>query len=284
MFAWFEAAEPYRRHVLALRDLQLAAERHLSRLDSMLGYCVPCGEIQPFRVDNGPRYGSAINLREGLVCSRGLSNRNRLLAAACMASMEDPLTTRVALLERLTPLFTVLRTRFPLLVGSEYLGASVAPGEVKTVHGQEVRHESLERLSYASESFDLLVHADVLEHVPSLEDALSECFRVLRPGGKSVFTCPFFAARDDVYRRAIRHADGSIEHLVEPEYHGDPLNPAGVLAYFHFGWELLERIRRAGFTGAAVGLWFDVFCGFVSDNHPDLGYGNMMPVVLKASR
>ena len=284
MFVWFEAAEPYRRYVNSLRDLQRAAERHLSGLESTLGYCVPCGEIQPFKVANGPRYGEAINLREGLVCSRGLSNRNRLLAAACMASTAEPTTARAALLERLTPLYAALKARFPLLLGSEYLGPSASPGETRMVHGQEVRHESLERLSYLSESFDLLVHADVLEHVPSLEGALSECFRVLRATGTCIFTCPFFASRSDVYRRAIRHADGSIEHLVDPEYHGDPLNPAGVLAYFHFGWELLEKIRGAGFTTAAVGLWYDVFCGFVSDNHPDLEYGNMMPVVIRASR
>src|SRR4051812_16238243 len=129
MFVWFEAAEPYRRHVLALRSLQAAAERHLSGLESTLGYCVPCGEIQSFRVDNGPRYGTSINLREGLVCSRGLSNRNRLLAAACMPSITDPATARVALLERLTPLYATLKDWFPLLEGSEYLGPSVAPGE-----------------------------------------------------------------------------------------------------------------------------------------------------------
>ena len=43
--------------------------------------------------------------------------------------------------------------------------------------------------------------------------------------------------------------DGRIEHLQPPEYHGDPLG-GGVLCFHHFGWDLLEALREAGFTDA----------------------------------
>jgi SAM-dependent methyltransferase len=284
VFVWFDAPDPYRRHALRLRPLQIAAEARLARLESVEGFCVPCDKLQRFKVDAGPRYGENVNLREGLICERGLSNRNRLLAAAVLDAVDDPRSVRAAVLERFGPLYVALKERLPLLEGSEYLGPNVQPGERITLHGVNVRHESLERMSYPSRSLDLVVHADVLEHVPATAEALAECHRVLGPGGTMLFTCPFFASRDDIHRLAIRHPDGSIEHLSEPEYHGDPMRPEGVLTFFHFGWALLDLLRSAGFRQAAIGLWYDVFCGFVSNNHPGFDYGNMLPIVIKATR
>ena len=280
MFVWFQDARSYEAEVESLRPLQLAAERALEQRDTVEGYCVPCGAVQVLRVDGGPRYGTRINLREGLICPRGLSNRNRLLAAACLQLTP----TRPAILERFGPLYAVLREHFPELQGSEFLGPEVPPGEMREVRGTQVRHESLERLSYPDASFDLLIHSDVLEHVPEPALALAEAHRTLAPGGTMLMTVPFFASRDENFRRAIRREDGTVQHLVEPEMHGDPLNPEGVLAYHHFGWQLLDAIRMAGFRRAEVGVWYDVFCGFVSDNHPDLSYGNMLPIVIRASR
>src|SRR5262249_11922019 len=147
---------------------------------------------------------------------------------------------------------TVLRERFPELEGSEFLGPDLPPGELREVRGTQVRHESLERLSYPDAHFDLLIHSDVLEHVPEPTLALAEAHRVLAPGGTMLMTVPFFASRDENFRRAIRREDGTVQHLVEPEMHGDPLNPEGVLAYHHFGWQLLDEIRMAGFRRAEV--------------------------------
>ena len=49
--------------------------------------------------------------------------------------------------------------------------------------------------------------------------------------------------------RARVLADGGIEHLLEPEIHGDPV-AGGVLCYYHFGWDLLDALRAAGFRDA----------------------------------
>lgn len=46
------------------------------------------------------------------------------------------------------------------------------------------------RLSFADESFDVVVSSECIEHTPSPETALSELVRVLRPGGVLVVTCP----------------------------------------------------------------------------------------------
>jgi 2-polyprenyl-6-hydroxyphenyl methylase/3-demethylubiquinone-9 3-methyltransferase len=45
----------------------------------------------------------------------------------------------------------------------------------------------LERLPFADASFDAVVAADVLEHLPDLPAAVAELARVLRPGGSFLF-------------------------------------------------------------------------------------------------
>src|SRR6185295_17348247 len=53
----------------------------------------------------------------------------------------------------------------------------------------------IHRLPYADDSFSLVVHSDTLEHVARPNAALSECRRVLRPGGSLCFTVPMIVGR-----------------------------------------------------------------------------------------
>jgi SAM-dependent methyltransferase len=50
-------------------------------------------------------------------------------------------------------------------------------------------------LPFESDSFDLVVHSDTLEHVPDPIQALRECRRVLRRGGACIFTVPVVLGR-----------------------------------------------------------------------------------------
>jgi SAM-dependent methyltransferase len=47
------------------------------------------------------------------------------------------------------------------------------------------------RLPFAEGSFDAVVAAEVIEHIPEVEIALAEAARVLRPGGRLVVTVPY---------------------------------------------------------------------------------------------
>ena len=47
-----------------------------------------------------------------------------------------------------------------------------------------------EKLPYASNSIDFIVSTDVFEHVESLDAVLSECYRVLKDGGKLLVAFP----------------------------------------------------------------------------------------------
>ena len=46
------------------------------------------------------------------------------------------------------------------------------------------------RLPFSGESFAAIISVSTLEHIPGVEDVLSEAFRVLRPGGVFLFTVP----------------------------------------------------------------------------------------------
>lgn len=80
--------------------------------------------------------------------------------------------------------------------------------------------EDLMALSYPSESFDMVIHSDTLEHVPDIRRALAEIKRVLRPGGFSIFTVPIIPDGRPTKQRAIQKVNGQIEHIQPASYHG----------------------------------------------------------------
>jgi SAM-dependent methyltransferase len=101
--------------------------------------------------------------------------------------------------------------------------------------------QDITALTYDDESFDLIVSSDVLEHVPDIEAAFRETARVLRPGGAHLFTVP---TRTSTVRRA-QIIDGEIVHLLPPEFHDDPLDPTGILAFWDFGLDLPFKFNVA---------------------------------------
>ena len=48
-------------------------------------------------------------------------------------------------------------------------------------------------------------------------------------------------------------ADGSVRHLLPPEYHGDRIRgPGRVLAYRTYGLDVTDRLAAAGFRDARI--------------------------------
>lgn len=204
------------------------------------------------------------------VCTRcGLNSRMRALVALVK---DLNLNGKAFLAECLTPAHQVLSTWFRSVIASEYLGAHLESGascEVEMqiagsphTEKQTVRHEDLTRLSLDSESVDVVITQDVFEHIPEYRTALKECHRILRPGGSLVFTIPFFSESMTTNVRAIVRTDGSVEHLAEPEIHGNPLG-GGSLCFQHFGWDILDELRSAGFSHAAAHSYWGPWQGHV---------------------
>ncbi|HEY8019699.1 MAG TPA: class I SAM-dependent methyltransferase [Thermoanaerobaculia bacterium] len=241
-----QALEERRRRAVE-RSLMQGAERF-----AVPGYCWVCRQPADFQVDFSYAYPVdgvlTPNWREHLRCPGcQLNGRMRATIHFLEERLAPSPDASIYLMEQTTPLFTCLSSRHPGVTGSEYLGREIGLGE-RTAGG--IRNESVTRLTFADARFDLVLSLDVFEHVPEVGRALAECHRVLRPGGSLLFSVPFRPEHGENLVRAVVDERGEIQHLLPPEYHGDPLSAEGCLAFYHFGWELLGQVRAAGFAEA----------------------------------
>lgn len=218
------------------------------------GYCALCEKPVKFTADwqhsrTLPDGRRIPNWRERLECPCGINNRLRASLHFMRSECGFDSNTSLYLTEQTTPFFKLARDIASHTVGSEHLGDGTRPG---AINRNGLRNEDVTRLTFDSNQFDIVGSFDVLEHVPDYKKALSELFRILRPGGSLVMTAPFRIGSKETLVRARAKEDGTIEHLLPPEYHGDPLSAEGVLCFYHFGWDILDDMRLAGFS--------DVWC------------------------
>jgi SAM-dependent methyltransferase len=96
-------------------------------------------------------------------------------------------------------------------------------------------------LPFGDHEFDLVVHSDTLEHVPRPIRGLSECRRVLKPGGFCAFTVPMVVDRLTVSREGL-----------PPSYHGSPSNPADCLVFTEYGADAWKHVVLAGFRECRI--------------------------------
>jgi SAM-dependent methyltransferase len=126
---------------------------------------------------------------------------------------------------------------------SEYLGGSYKSGDIVN----NIMHQDLMELSLSNESIDLVLSSDVFEHIPDPYKAHEEVYRVLKKGGRHVFTVPFYQTEFLDEDRAIIDSNGNTVSLKEPVYHGDPVRLEGTLVYKIFSLEMLVKLQRIGF-------------------------------------
>lgn len=187
--------------------------------------------------------------RESMLCAEcGASRRVRLLATALLS------------------LYATHARSIPELVAEEaFRGLDVAEvNAVGRMHPYLASHprltsveypeQDLQRLTWPDASFDLLLTSDTLEHVPDLDAALREIRRVLRPGGKHVFTVPVDP------RLTATRARASLPE----QHHGRGGGPYALvtrkvdyLAHWDVALDLPERMLAAGFETEALGEGVD---------------------------
>ncbi|MEB3983903.1 class I SAM-dependent methyltransferase [Mycobacterium sp. 663a-19] len=242
------------------------------------GRCVACGADTTFVFNSwtipddqhdfwaDPAVSRANTRRESMFCRSCCSSlRVRRIAEVLLALygsprcgslaelIEDPAfraldVAEVNTIGSLGSLHTLLR-RLPRLAFSDYRGPQHL-GEV--IDG--VRNEDICNLTYPDAAFDLVLSSDTLEHVHDFRTALAETRRVLRPGGRHVFTVPVVWTRATTETRARIGDDGEIVHLMPPLYHGRGSGayrfiPVGadLLAFTEFGRDIVDYVRDAGF-------------------------------------
>ncbi len=115
-----------------------------------------------------------------------------------------------------------------------------------------ITNQNLECLTFADESFDMVITSDVMEHVRLDGHAHREIYRVLKPGGFYIFTVPHSRVWDaTLIRVQVADPDDPLQdiHLLEPEYHGDANNDkgGGALAYRTYGRDIDAVLSNLGF-------------------------------------
>jgi SAM-dependent methyltransferase len=266
---------------------KVSAIEHWAELKKSIdGYCDCCGKVVSLKIETGAMFLDVPNLREGFVCPRGLGNRQRLLYRLMAYILANQANTgekvKLGLFEDLSPLSGALSELSNLDVrASNYLGESCISGNQYEFLGQQVVHQDMLASSYEDGSLDVVMHNDVLEHIPDTGKALAEQCRILKQGGIMVMTAPFFPSLQHTQQLARLNTNGEVEHLIDPpEYHGDPITGL-ILAYYRFGWSIMDDIKAAGFSDAVVVLEYDPFSGLTSNNNHNLG-GNMPPIAIVA--
>lgn len=235
------------------------ADRVAFALKKMPGFCNLCGRFSVFDTEQK-------NFREHVRCGHcGSSNRQRQLVAVLLSwALRDggqpPLLASVGDLptglvvwnaESARALHDRLSRRLGgNYVSSEYIDSGLRSGEVR----DGVLHVDIQHSHFADDSLDFILSSDVLEHVPFVDRALRETYRVLKPGGCHIFTVPFYQHRFTTERRARVGAEGRIEHHCRPWFHDDPLREEGVLVYNVFAPELLCELENVGFEARLLRL------------------------------
>ena len=128
---------------------------------------------------------------------------------------------------------------------SKYIASQYYPNILTGETHNGYRCEDLESLSFAEDSVDLHVTQDVFEHLFNPAKAFREIARTLKPGGAHIFTVPIVNKNKPTEICARLKADGTIEHLQEPEYHGNPVSEEGSLVTRWWGYDICDFIHKS---------------------------------------
>jgi SAM-dependent methyltransferase len=237
---------------------------HSQHSFTMSGYCFLCGKHVEFAMNIPSGVGvRPLNWREGLNCPDcRIGKRARaaihILQQECLPSQD----AAIYMTEQTTRLFRFVIENYPSTVGSEYLGDKVPFGQV---NAKGIRNESVTGLTFPDNSLDFILSFDVFEHVLDYLKGFAECLRCLKPGGRLLFSVPFIVQNETTLVRATVGADGTVTHLLPPEYHGDPINSKGCLCFYHFGWDMLGSLRDSGFEKAETLLYWSSDFGYLGN-------------------
>lgn len=225
------------------------------------GYSYPAKRDVHFLVDykHSGEDGNII-WRERVCCPiTGFNNRMRAIIHFLDIEAEAYPSDKIYITEQITPLFKYLTDIYPSIIGSEYLGDEVPFGNTNY---EGILNESICDLQFPDNTFDLALTFDVLEHVPDYKLAFNELYRILKKGGKLIWTVPF-AQNSKKNIVLAKKKENDIIHFTTPQYHGDPLSKNGILCFTIFGWEMLNQILNVGFIDSYAATFFSQRFGYL---------------------
>ena len=248
------------------------------------GRCNICGNQASFYFNAPELY------RESLACNTCLTtSRYRSIARGLLRAIKDLTGVSVNSLAELSAVrrpgarlkvydtqqpFQFANCAYPipqLLAKCSWIDVSLSTYNPKRTPGEKLgpnlSNQNLEKLTFADNTFDIVITSDVMEHVRLDFQAHREIRRVLKPGGVYLFTVPHFRDRFDTFYRVdvTDPADPSKDvYLTEKEYHGDANSiESRVLSYRSYGTILDQTLNELGLS-----------VEYTKEDFPELGIMN----------
>jgi len=241
--AWCAASRPLLDgRYLHERSLAVPPGRH-----SRPGTCAPCLRRTLFEIsadhaeklpDGSVPDGRIVpNWREQLLCDceDRLSNRHRAVLHFVESALALSSWERVLAFGRLSETDSRLYRR----LGATALVPRLAP-----------QRDGPPRLNLADASCHLALSLDGMHRVPPLGTLLAEFRRVLAPGGALVFTVPFRWDRPATRSLPVTASGGAAQVESAREVH-------------EIGWDILERLRGAGFARSRAHVYWSEELGYL---------------------
>jgi 2-polyprenyl-3-methyl-5-hydroxy-6-metoxy-1,4-benzoquinol methylase len=98
------------------------------------------------------------------------------------------------------------------------------------------------KLEIDTSIYDLIIHSDTLEHVDNPVAALTECWRVLQPSGRCIFTVPIISGRLTRSRKDLTKSyHGAVEERADD-----------FLVHIEFGADIWTHVLEAGFSSCTI--------------------------------
>jgi SAM-dependent methyltransferase len=216
--------------------------------------CNICGSGDIAMPPSDPPVEDVGTLRESLICPEcGAISRDRGLIVGLAAVLGEgrPLRgwpTRPELRMFETSGYRGHPRYLPELVGYWNLPYAAPPDSGSREPIDARRGADLLDMQFPDGYFDIVMSAEVLEHVPDAGQAISEIVRVLAPGGHLVLQVPYVHAWERNEIRVNRWHDRDV-YLATPEYHAEE-----TLVYRIYGRELLGDLSAAGLSVAYLEL------------------------------
>ncbi len=113
------------------------------------------------------------------------------------------------------------------------------------------RSENLEQ-TFPDASFDMVITLDVFEHVLDPREGSPRWRGRSSPGAPTFSPSPGSIWKPTLVR-AVCQPDGTVRHLAEPDYHGNPIDAEGSVVATESGVDLADFVYRcSGLTTTAV--------------------------------
>lgn len=202
--------------------------------------------IPPFYAEQLARHGSSISSADSETCNAegyscpncGAADRDRLYALYLSRRLGEGATAGFRLLD-IAPaaqLSALIRRNFPI----EYRTADLH------MQGVDDKIDLTHMDFYADASFDAFICSHVLEHVTEDRAAMSELFRILKPGGWGIAMVPISLGITDIFEDPTKTTEAERWKFFGQHDH--------VRLYSRSGF--LMRLRQAGFRTHELGVEF----------------------------